>query len=46
MIKAYNKMKHEDELAPAMPTTKVCSECAIEILLAAKKCGHCGNTAV
>jgi large conductance mechanosensitive channel len=46
MIKAYNKMKTEDEPAPAAPTTKVCSECAMEIPLAAKKCGHCGNTAV
>ncbi|MDD2906940.1 MAG: large conductance mechanosensitive channel protein MscL [Sulfurimonas sp.] len=46
MIKAYNNMKHEDEPAPATPTTKVCSECAMEIPLAAKKCGHCGNTAV
>jgi large conductance mechanosensitive channel len=46
MIKAYNKMKGEEEPAPAAPTTKTCSECAMEIPLAAKKCGHCGNTAV
>jgi large conductance mechanosensitive channel len=47
MIKAYNKMKGEEETpAPAAPTTKVCSECAMEIPLAAKKCGHCGNSAV
>jgi len=31
--------------APA-PKTKVCSECAMEIPLAAKKYGHYGNTAV
>jgi len=47
MIKAYNKMKGEDEIAaPTEPTTKICSECAMEIPLAAKKCGHCGNSAV
>jgi len=43
-IKAYNKMK-EPEVAAA-PTTKVCGECAMEIPVAAKKCGHCGNTDV
>lgn len=47
MIKAYNKMKGEDEIvAPAAPTTKICSECAMAIPQAAKKCGYCGNTAV
>lgn len=46
MIKAYNKMKGEEAPAPAAPTTKTCSECAMEIPLAAKKCGHCGNMAV
>ena len=43
-IKAYNKLK-EPEAAKA-PTTKICSECAESIPLAAKKCGHCGNTDV
>lgn len=43
-IKAYNKMKEpETETAP---TTKVCGECAMEIPVAAKKCGHCGNESV
>ncbi|WP_226812689.1 hypothetical protein [Aliarcobacter butzleri] len=28
------------------PKTKVCSDCAMEIPVAAKKCGHCANTAV
>ena len=43
-IKSYNKLKEpEPEKAP---TTKVCSECAETIPLAAKKCGHCGNTDV
>ena len=44
-IKTYNKMK-KDEVKEVVPTTKVCSECAMEIPVAAKKCGHCGNTAV
>ena len=42
-IKSYNKPKGIE--APT-PKTKVCSECAMEIPVAAKKCGHCGNTAV
>ena len=43
-IKAYNKMKEPEEAAA--PTTKTCGECAMEIPLAAKKCGYCGNTDV
>lgn len=43
-IKAYNKMKDPEE--ETAPITKVCSECAESIPLAAKKCGHCGNTDV
>lgn len=43
-IKAYNKMKEPEE--SALPTTKVCGECAESIPFAAKKCGHCGNTDV
>ena len=42
-IKSYNKLKKEDIV---VAKTKVCSECAMEIPVAAKKCGHCGNTAV
>ena len=42
-IKSYNNLK-KDEVVVAK--TKVCSECAMEIPVAAKKCGHCGNTAV
>lgn len=44
-IKTYNKMKKE-EVKEVVPTTKVCSDCAMEIPIAAKKCAHCGNTAV
>ncbi len=46
MIKAYSKIRNEEEAAPEAPTTKVCSECAMEIPIAAKKCGYCGNGAV
>ena len=40
-IKAYNKLKEPE--AAKVPTTKICSECAESIPVAAKKCGHCGN---
>jgi large conductance mechanosensitive channel len=42
-IKSYNKLRNVE--APA-PKTKICSDCAMEIPVAAKKCGHCANTAV
>ena len=42
-IKSYNKLKKADVV---VAKTKVCSDCAMEIPVAAKKCGHCGNTAV
>lgn len=45
-IKSYNKLKKEEEKPAAAPTTKTCSDCAMEIPVAAKKCAHCGNTAV
>ncbi len=47
-IKAYNKLKEPEEATEEVkePTTKVCSECAMEIPVAAKKCGHCGNSDV
>ena len=43
-IKAYNKMKEPEEAAE--PTTKTCGECAMDIPVAAKKCGYCGSTNV
>jgi len=43
-IKAYNRLKEPEETPAA--TTKTCSECAMEIPVPAKKCGHCGNTDV
>ncbi len=45
-IKSYNKLKKEEIVTERAPTTKTCNDCAMEIPVAAKKCGHCGNTAV
>ncbi len=45
-IKSYNKLKKEEVVAQIEPTTKICEDCAMEIPLAAKKCGYCGNSAV
>ena len=45
-IKTYNKMKKKEEAVVAEPTNKTCSECAMDIPIAAKKCAHCGNTEV
>ncbi|MFV7791356.1 large conductance mechanosensitive channel protein MscL [Aliarcobacter lanthieri] len=42
-IKSYNKLKGEKEEAPK---TKTCCDCAMDIPVAAKKCGYCGNNAV
>lgn len=42
-IKSYNKLRNIE--APS-PKTKVCSDCAMEIPFAAKKCGYCSNTNV
>ena len=41
-----NKLKKEEAKPTPVATTKVCNDCAMEIPIAAKKCGHCGNTAV
>ncbi|CAA6814522.1 MAG: Large-conductance mechanosensitive channel [uncultured Sulfurovum sp.] len=44
LIKAYNKIKTPEEAVA--PTTKICNDCAMEIPISAKKCGHCGSTDV
>lgn len=41
MVKSYNKLKATEPVVESVSTTKVCSECAMEIPLAAKKCPHC-----
>lgn len=41
LIKGMNAAKRKEEAAPAAPTTKECSFCAMSIPIAAKRCGHC-----
>ena len=41
VIKVMNRLKREDEAPAAEPTTKSCPQCAMEIPIAAKRCGHC-----
>ena len=41
MIKRYGKLIKKEEAPTPTPTTKACSECAMEIPLAAKKCPYC-----
>ncbi len=41
LIKGMNAAKRKEEAAPAAPTTKECSFCAMTIPIAAKRCGHC-----
>jgi large conductance mechanosensitive channel len=43
-IRAYNKLKEPEKKAE--PITKNCPTCAMEIPISAKKCGHCGETAL
>ena len=44
MIKGYGKLMKKEEVPTPEPTTKACSECAMEIPLAAKKCPYCQET--
>ena len=44
MIKGYGKLMKKEEVPTPEPTTKTCSECAMEIPLAAKKCPYCHET--
>ena len=39
--KVSDKLKNEEEAAPAAPTTKVCPFCKSEISIDAVKCPHC-----
>ncbi|MCB1219619.1 MAG: large-conductance mechanosensitive channel protein MscL [Planctomycetales bacterium] len=41
VVKVMNRLKREDEAPAAEPTTKSCPQCAMEIPIAAKRCGHC-----
>jgi large conductance mechanosensitive channel len=44
IVKTYNKLREQENAAPAEPTEKVCGECAMKIPVAAKKCPYCGNS--
>ena len=47
LVKSYNKLQEKEEIAaPAEPTEKTCSECAMSIPIAANVCGYCGNKEV
>jgi large conductance mechanosensitive channel len=41
LIRMMNKMRRQEETAPAAPTTKECPECKMSIPIAATKCGYC-----
>lgn len=41
MIKAYNKLRTQEEVKAPEPTTKECPDCAMSIPAAAKKCPYC-----
>lgn len=41
LIRSMNKLKREQEQAPAAPTTKECTYCLSTIPIHATKCAHC-----
>lgn len=41
VIRAMNKMKRTEEVAPEAPTTKECPHCLSTIPIKATRCGHC-----
>ncbi|QDU84660.1 Large-conductance mechanosensitive channel [Planctomycetes bacterium Pla163] len=41
LVKGMNRLRREEEAAPAAPTTKDCPHCLMSIPIAATKCGHC-----
>lgn len=41
MIKAMNRLKRQEPVAAADPTTRQCPHCDTEISLKAKRCPHC-----
>lgn len=46
-VKSYNKLKaKEEEVAPPLASEKTCSECAMNIPIAAKICPYCANKEV
>jgi large conductance mechanosensitive channel len=41
LVRSINKLKRQQEAAPAAPTTKECPFCLSAIPLKAVRCGHC-----
>ena len=41
LVKGMNKLKRQQEVAPAAPTTKECPHCLSTIPIKATKCAHC-----
>ena len=41
MVRGMNRLKRQEEVAPAAPTSTLCPQCATEIPVAAKRCPHC-----
>ena len=41
LVKGMNRLRHEDEPAPAAPTTRECPKCCSVIPLKAVRCPHC-----
>jgi large conductance mechanosensitive channel len=41
IVKAVNRLKRSEPAPVAVPTTRACPECSMEIPIAAKRCGHC-----
>ncbi len=41
LIRALNKLKREEEAAPAEPTTKDCTFCCTSVPIKATRCPHC-----
>jgi large conductance mechanosensitive channel len=41
LVKGMNKLKRQQEVAPAAPTTKECPHCLSSIPIKASRCAHC-----
>ena len=41
LIRAVNRMKREEQAAPAQPTTKQCLHCLSDIPMKASRCAYC-----
>lgn len=44
LVKGMNKLKRQQEAAPAAPTTKECPHCLSTIPIKATKCAHCTSS--